>query len=35
VPAKLATKIRQWEYVEMGELLPEPWLWAKEIEHRS
>ena len=26
VPAKLAAKVRRWEFVEMGELLPEFWV---------
>ncbi len=30
VPAKLAEKIRKWEYVEMAELLPEFWNSPKE-----
>ena len=29
VPAKLAARIRRWEYVEMGELLPEFWIGSK------
>ena len=32
VPAKLAEKIKRWEYVEMGELLPEFWASAREGE---
>ena len=32
VPAKLAAKIRRWEFVEMGELLPEFWAGPKEEE---
>ncbi len=35
VPAKLATKIKRWEYVEMGELLPEFWLSASDNEVRK
>ena len=30
VPAKLAAKIWRWEFVEMGELLPEFWAGPKE-----
>ena len=29
VPAKLAARIRRWEYVEMGEILPEFWIGSK------
>ena len=29
VPAKLAARIWRWEYVEMGELLPEFWIGSK------
>ena len=32
IPARLATKIRQWEFVEMGELLPEFWARQKDDE---
>ena len=32
VPARLAAKIRQWEYIEMGELLPEFWSGPKDGE---
>ena len=32
VPAMLAAKIRRWEFVEMGELLPEFWAGLKEPE---
>ena len=32
IPARLATKIRQWEFVEMGELLPEFWARQKDNE---
>ncbi len=32
VPTKLADKIRRWEFVEMGELLPEFWSGPKEGE---
>ena len=33
VPAKLEQKIRHWEYVEMGELLPE--FWAAETRAKT
>ena len=29
VPHKLAERIRRWEYVDMGELLPEFWVSSK------
>ena len=32
VPAKLVNKTRRWEFVEMGELLPEFWVGPKEAE---
>ena len=32
VPARLAAKIQRWEFVEMGELLPEFWAGLKEPE---
>ena len=32
VPAKLAAKIRRWEFVEMGELLPEFWVAPRDGE---
>ncbi len=32
VPAKLVNKIRRWEFIEMGELLPEFWVGPKEAE---
>ena len=32
VPARLAAKIRQWEYIEMGELLPKFWSGPKDGE---
>lgn len=32
VPAKLTAKILRWEFVEMGELLPEFWATLKETE---
>lgn len=35
VPARLARKIRRWEFVEMGELLPESWVGPKEQEAES
>lgn len=35
VPKKVADKILKWEYVEMGELLPEFWGSGKEDEQRA
>ncbi len=35
VPAKLAGKIRRWEFVEMGELLPEFWTAKEEVERKD
>ena len=32
VPARLAAKIRRWEFVEMGELLPEFWIGPRVVE---
>ncbi len=32
VPAKLVNKIRRWEFIEMGELLPEFWVGPKKAE---
>ena len=32
VPEKLVNKIRRWEFMEMGELLPEFWVGPKEVE---
>ena len=32
VPARLAAKIRRWEFVEMGELLQEFWVGPREVE---
>ena len=36
VPAKLAAKVRRWEFVEMGELLPEFWVGQpRELEREA
>ena len=35
LPAKLVNKIRRWEFIEMGELLPEFWVGPKEAEGES
>jgi len=32
VPAKLVNKMRRWEFVKMGKLLPEFWVGPKEAE---